>query len=93
LAEARGAGAQRDAEAAKYLSSAQEEYAGALKLVRDGHAQGADYLLLAAEADARLATALARRAVAKAEADRELDQLREVTQAPAPQGEPGEPHE
>lgn len=66
---ARALGADRVPEAAPRLEAAQDNLARALRLMEQGETEQADGLLVRAEADAELASTLAREARARTDAE------------------------
>jgi hypothetical protein len=71
-------GAKNVPKAALHLKLAQEQREKALAMIKDGDNEGADHMLMRAEADAELAVALSREATAKVEADKTLEQVQEL---------------
>ena len=71
-------GAKNVPQAALHLKLAQEQREKALAMIKDGDNEGADRMLMRAEADAELAVALSREATAKVEAEKTLEQVLEL---------------
>ena len=83
IAAARGSGAGADPQAATHLRFAEEEYASARRLTRQGDDRQADFMFLRAQADAQLAQALAQRAAATEETRQTVEQMRALVQQAA----------
>lgn len=71
-------GAPNEPKAALYLKLAQEQRDAAQSLIKEGKNHEAEMLLMKSEADAELALALAKAAATKAEAQKEIDQAKEL---------------
>ena len=84
IGAAQGAGAQHNPTAALHLRYAQEEYAQAQNLSRDGDGERAELTLLRAEADAQLAAEITRRDAARVAASN----ARSQASTPAPTATP-----
>ena len=78
LRAAQEVGAQNNPQAALHLKLAQEQIEEARQLMADGENKRAEFVLLRAGADAELAVALAREASARAEAQKALDDLKQL---------------
>jgi len=72
------AGAERDAESAKYLELARGELADGNKLSDKGEPAHAEKVLERSEADARLAAAIARENAAQANVTQTAEMLRQI---------------
>ena len=83
--EARGTGAERAPEAAVHLRLAEDQIDRARRAIEEGELEHAEWLLVRAEADAELASALSREAEKKQSADRVATSVREAAAA-APSG-------
>ncbi|MCB9707730.1 MAG: DUF4398 domain-containing protein [Myxococcales bacterium] len=75
---AREVGVSRHPQAALHLQLAEEQLAKAKTLVESDENQEAEYMLMRADADAELALALSREDQAKAQAEKALDEIREL---------------
>lgn len=84
IGAATAVGARQNPTAALHLQYAQEEYAQAQNLSRDGEGERAEVVLLRAEADAQLATEITRRDQARSAANG----ARTETNPPAPTATP-----
>ena len=71
-------GAQNNPQAALHLKLAQEQVEQARALMNDGENKRAEFVLLRAESDAELAVALARESSARADAQKALDDLKQL---------------
>lgn len=71
-------GAERDPMAATYLASARDQLAIGRKLVVDGDSDRARFVLMRAEADAVVATDLARESSAKAQAKKAKEDVQKL---------------
>jgi hypothetical protein len=71
-------GAQNNPQAALHLKLAQEQVDQARQLMNDGDNKRAEFVLLRGESDAELAIALAREASARNEAQKALDELKQL---------------
>jgi aminoglycoside phosphotransferase len=78
--QAEEAGAAQNEEAAQHLDWARQQTLGARRLLEANRRDEAALFLKRAAADAELALALAREAPARAEADRLLEQVRQLQQ-------------
>jgi hypothetical protein len=78
IGRAQGAGASNVPPAALSLKLAQEEVQKAKKLMQDGDNKRAETMLMRAQADADLAFAQARENQAKNDAQKALDQVKEL---------------
>lgn len=78
---ARDAGAERTPDAALHLRLAERQIDQARRLIDEGEPERAEWLLVRAEADASLATALSREAQAKVSADAMATRVREAAAA------------
>ncbi len=78
IGQAQGAGAQGNAQATDYLTRANEELTKAKKLMDDGDNEQADYMLMRADADAKLATEMATEQKASADAQNAQNQAKAV---------------
>ena len=81
---AQGAGAQGNAQATDYLTRANEELNKAKSLMNDGKNEEADYMLMRADADAKLAAEMAKTQKAETDAQQQSSQAK-VVQAKAAQ--------
>ena len=79
--EARGTGAERPREATIHLRLAEDQIARARRAIEEGELEHAEWLLVRAEADAELASALSREADTKQSADRVATSVREAAAA------------
>ena len=78
MRQAETAGAATVPEAAQHLEWAREQTEGAHRLIQQNRKGDAALFLMRAEADAELALALAQEAPVRAEADRLLEQVRQL---------------
>lgn len=78
LRQAEQAGAASVPDAAQHLQWAREQTEGAHRLLQENRRRDAALFLMRAEADAELALALAQEAPVRAEADRLLEQVKQL---------------
>jgi hypothetical protein len=79
--EAKESGAERSSQAAIHLALAQQQIAAARRALDDGELDRAEWLLVRAEADAALATALSREEAQRAAADAAGTEARRIAGA------------
>jgi hypothetical protein len=79
---AEAVGAEREPVAALHLKLAREQFAAGQKLLEEGEKHRADFMLARASSDAELASALSRQVGIKMQAQRALEQIRNLEAQP-----------